>query len=108
MKCCLKERRVTIGMIIILVIIAAFVFGATTAAADSGRRVNERKFFTSYVVRSEDTLWDIAVEHITPEYTDIQEYIREIMDSNQMETADIYPGQLLVIPYYSDSPLYGA
>ena len=106
MKCCFREKAVTVCTIIILVLAAVFIFGATTAAADSGRRVNERKFFTSYVVKSQDTLWDIASEYITPEYTDINEYIRAVIRSNQMTSTDIYPGQLLILPYYSDVPQY--
>ena len=105
MKRCFKEKVITICTIIILVFIAVFVFGSTTTSADSNLRVNERKFFTSYVVKSGDTLWEIANNYITPEYTDTNEYIREIITSNQMDSTDIYPGQLMLIPYYADAPI---
>ena len=106
MKSCVKEKVITVCTIIALVLIAVFIFGSTTASADSNLRVNERKYFTSYVVKSGDTLWAIAGDYITPEYTSRNEYIREILTSNRMDSTDIYPGQLIIVPYYADAPLY--
>ena len=102
----LKEKVITICTIIILIFIAVFIFGSTTASADSNLRVNERKFFTIHVVKSGDTLWDIASDYMTPEYKSTNEYIREIITSNQMDSTDIYPGQLIIVPYYADAPIY--
>lgn len=101
-----KKNLFTLCILIALVFIAVFIFGFETASADSNLRVNERKYFTSYVIKRGDTLWDIADRYITPEYDNINEYIREITISNQMDSTDIYPGQLIIIPYYADAPLY--
>lgn len=101
-----KKNLFTLCILIALVFIAVFILGFETASADSNLRVNERKYFTSYVIKQGDTLWDIADRYITPEYSNINEYIREITISNQMDSTDIYPGQLIIIPYYADAPLY--
>ena len=100
-----KKRLLTVIIVLALVFIMVFVFGGTKVSADTNLRVNERKYFTSYVVKSGDTLWDIAGEYITKEYRDRNEYIKEVAVSNQMETYDIKPGQLILLPYYADAPL---
>ena len=101
-----KKRLITVIIILALVFIMVFVFGGTKVSADTNLRVNERKYFTSYVVQSGDTLWDIAGNYMTKEYRDRNEYIKEVALSNQMESYDIRPGQLILLPYYADAPLY--
>ncbi len=102
----LKRRFATLFILIALAFILVFVFGSTKASADSHQRLNERKFFTSYVVESGDTLWEIARQYITPEYSSMDKYIYEICETNQMDSDVIYPGQLILIPYYADAPAY--
>ena len=63
-------------------------------------RINDQKNFISYVVQKDDTLWDLAVEYAEPEYTSINNYIREVMKSNHLEDATIRQGQLLILPCY--------
>ena len=76
---------------------------AEVSAKDS-MRINERKFFTTYVVEKEDTLWDIANNYMTDEYDSIYEYINEVMESNHLENTNIKYGQMLILPYYADAP----
>lgn len=49
-----------------------------------------------YVVRSGDTLWDIADE-FAPRGTDKREYIFNIKKDNALRTSDIYSGMVLEI-----------
>lgn len=102
----LKKKLLTVIVVIILVFIMVFVFAGTKASADTNLRVNERKYFTSYVVESGDTLWDIAGKYMTREYRDRNEYIREVAVTNQMNSDELRPGQLLLLPYYADAPKY--
>jgi nucleoid-associated protein YgaU len=76
---------------------------AEVSAKDS-MRINERKFFTTYVVEKDDTLWDIANNYMTDEYDSIYEYINEVMESNHLENTNIKYGQMLILPYYADAP----
>lgn len=76
---------------------------AEVSAKDS-MRINERKFFTTYVVEKDDTLWDIANSYMTDEYDSIYEYINEVMESNHLENTNIKYGQMLILPYYADAP----
>ncbi len=100
------KRKLVIGIIVaVFAIMMLFVFGGMRASADSTLRVNERKFFTSYVVKSGDCLWDIAGDYMTKEYMNRNEYIDEVIESNQLESDELYPGQLLILPYYADMPV---
>ena len=101
-----KKRLFTIIIVLVLIFIMVFVFGGTKASADTNLRVNERKYFTGYVVQSGDTLWDIAGKYMTEEYRDRNEYIKEVAISNQMDSYDITPGKLIILPYYADAPLH--
>ena len=76
---------------------------AEVSAKDS-MRINERKFFTTYVVEKDDTLWDIANNYMTDEYDSIYEYINEVMESNHLENTNIKYGQMLILPSYADAP----
>ena len=61
-------------------------------------RTNERKYFTSYIVERDDTLWDIAGRYMTPEYDSIESYIEEVMESNHLHNDRIREGQMLILP----------
>ena len=63
-------------------------------------QMNDRKQFISYVVQSDDTLWDIAMEYASPDFISINQYIEEVMKSNHLEDSKIKQGQLLLIPSY--------
>ena len=49
-----------------------------------------------YIVKSGDTLWDIATEY-APKGTDKREYIFNIKRDNGLERSEIYPGMVLEI-----------
>lgn len=59
------------------------------------------KYYTAVTVQRDDTLWGIAQEHITEEYSSMNKYMKEICELNNMRTDAVYYGQKLMIPYYS-------
>ena len=60
------------------------------------------KYYTSIRVYSGDTLWDIAKEYRTEEYSDISSYIAEVREINHLSSNQITDGMYLCIPYYSE------
>ena len=101
-----KKRTVTVFLLIMIGLICFLIFGSTKVSADAHVQTDARKYFTSYVVKSGDSLWDIADTYMTSGYSCVDEYIGEVITSNRLESDVIYPGQLLILPYYSDKPLY--
>lgn len=52
----------------------------------------------SFTVNEGDTLWEIA-EQYADESIDVRKYIKLIRKYNNLDTAEIMPGDVLVIPY---------
>lgn len=100
-------KKLFVLMVLLGVLFTVFIFpgNVAEAQADDSVRMNERKYFTSYVVEKDDTLWDIAERYITSEYESVNCYIREVMESNHLEHTGIKQGQLLILPYYADEPI---
>ena len=75
-----------------------FHFTPQNTQADSEPKAPTYKYYTSIRVSSGATLWDIAKEYRTEEYSDISE-VREI---NHLSSNQITDGMYLCIPYYSE------
>lgn len=100
------KRFLFVFLVAVVFFMMNFMFPWNTAevSAKDSMRINERKFFTTYVVEKDDTLWDIANNYMTDEYDSIYEYINEVMESNHLENTNIKYGQMLILPYYADAP----
>lgn len=100
-----KIALVSIAFIALAIIICTFLFGAIrTQAAPSEISC---KYYTSIEVQSGDTLWSIASDHITEEYSDMNAYIDEVCSINKISQDEIHAGQYLTIPYYSSIAIAG-
>ncbi len=98
----LNKRRIwTIGAII-LVLAIIFSVGFITKTV-TAQRISERaKYVTSIEVQKGDSLWSIASQYISEEYTDMNQYIEEIKYSNGLATDVINTGNFIIVPYYAD------
>ena len=59
-------------------------------------RADVRTEYAEYRVKTGDTLWTIADEHM-PRGTDKRRYIFELKKHNGLKTSEIYPGMILEI-----------
>jgi LysM repeat protein len=57
---------------------------------------NSSKYITVTVYKG-DTIWSLAAKHKS-DSIDIRKLVYEIREENNLKTANIYPGQQLVIP----------
>ena len=90
-------RRTTIPtrvVVIISTIVVALVLLLASSVGASGAVVVSTE---EYLVRSGDTLWDIAVER-TPEGRDVRDTVAAIRSINRLERSVIQPGQVLGVP----------
>lgn len=87
------------GLLIGLFIgIKAANYANATTINDYGRH----QAYSSYVVRSGDTVWDIASDlaALNPEYNDVRQYVYEIEKLNHLSSGTLKSGQVIIIPYY--------
>ncbi len=96
-----KKKLWKLGSLILILVIAFSVFFMTKTV--TAQRDGERsKQVACIEIKKGDTLWSIASEYVTEEYDDLNEYIKEIMDSNGMVTDEIHAGNYIIVPYYVD------
>lgn len=83
-----------------LIFVLIFVFSSFADAHN-----DYQKFYTSVCVESGQTLWDISGIYCSPEYSDREAYIDEVMRLNHLTTSEIHSGNYLIVPYYDSEPL---
>jgi len=77
--------------LLIIIIISLFI---NDKEAYSSTYIQE---YEEVIVKTGDTLWKIAKEY-TPKDYDIRKMVFEIREINNLESADIYPGDLVKVP----------
>lgn len=63
-----------------------------------------QKYYTSIQVNAGDTLWDIAQEYKTAEYSSTKDYVEEVKEINHLTNDTITTGCYLTVPYYAEHP----
>ena len=97
----IRRRKLVLALGILFSILFIFMFTCSmrTNAQDSRPRY---KYFTGITVESGDTLWNICEDHMSYEYSDIREYVAEVISLNHLPSdGRLKEGQLIIIPYYS-------
>jgi nucleoid-associated protein YgaU len=81
--------------------VAGYISVQDSAFTDTGlayaAHAAEETHYINITVHRGDTLWDIAGSYSEPS-DDIREVIREISLLNDIESGNIYPGQIIQIP----------
>ena len=90
------------GLVIAAVSVVLLLSGSKVSAHSD--HVNQ-KYFTSIEVNAGDTLWDIAQDYKTAEYSSTQAYVKEVMEINHLSDETITTGCYLMVPYYAERPL---
>lgn len=97
----LRRKYIFTALSFVVVLIFVFSFKSITSNAVEETDATY-KYFKSYVVDNDDTLWSIANEHIDYQcYNDVNEYIDEVVSINHLNNDTIMYGQSIVIPYFS-------
>lgn len=97
-----KRFLYSLTTVFVVAVFCVFFLQASPVNAQSDQ-VNS-KYFTVIEVESGDTLWNIAQEYRTSEYSSIEEYIKEIQAINHISGDAITSGCYLTVPYYAEAP----
>jgi cell division protein YceG involved in septum cleavage len=93
-------------LLILFAIMISLVFFISGSVKTSAQPVEPSyKYYTSIRVEKGDTLWNIANEYISDDYSDIQEYIDEVCSINHISENEIHAGEYITVPYYSSQYL---
>jgi len=95
------KKNIVIASAILCVLIVVLSTTLIPATVNAKKSVNREKNIISIQVEAGDTLWSIAKEYITDEYRNINTYIKEIKEVNNLASDTIHAGNYLVIPYYN-------
>lgn len=107
-KMCRKrnQRRIVFLLAVCILIIVLMIFCSVSAvqANEEQSHLQEEtyKYYTSVYVDRDDTLWGIASEYMTDEYTDIYEYMDEVKTINHLTDDHLQYGTVICVPYYSE------
>lgn len=97
-----KKRVWTVGAVILFLLILFSVFFITKTVT-AQRNVDKAKLVTSIEIKKGDTLWSIASDFMSDEYDDINDYVKEIKESNGLASDEIHAGNFIIVPYYADA-----
>ena len=101
------ESRIRIsmfGMLITLFLLLAvgpFAMFMTTGSmiVNADENLTELRYKT-VKIQSEDSLWSIAEDNMTPGFRNIYSYIRDVKKINHLDSDVITAGCYLTVPYY--------
>lgn len=92
-----KIRFYTISAIMFVMIIFTVIM-SSSLKTNAKENPNNKKIYTSIIINSGDTLWDIANEY-KPDDMSSKEYIKEIKEINSLSSDNIHSGNYLMIYY---------
>ena len=94
--------RFTIFTIVLVLIISfLFVLCAHAQKTKSTTYATKEKYFTSLYIEAGETLWHIASVYADKDYySSNREYIKEIMEINNLKSDRIQQGSYLLVTYY--------
>lgn len=90
-----KRHRQTLLTVAALVALVVVAVGVAKPKNDSVEA--ETGTYIEYYVKPGDTLWDIAKAY-SNNNVDLRDLVREIEEKNQLKSAAIYIGDMLLVP----------
>jgi len=88
---------------ILLFMVALFLvvlFVLPERAASAGNNTGKTYTITSVQIEEGDSLWSLASEYYTEEFSSVSAYISEIKRMNGLSSDTLYAGSYLVIPRF--------
>lgn len=103
MKVIIKNKVILTGTFIIFLSLA--VLASVTLVkveAMSGDCTAKYKYYTTYEVQPNDTLYDIAEKYTADTNVSVEDYILELKKNNRLKSDKIISGTKIIISYYSE------
>ena len=103
----MKQKLAILAVSIAFILLLGCLFGTILSDAKvTESNPKPYKYFTSYTVQYDDTMWEIAQNYMDAEhYASIQDYIKEVERMNHIDADHIQAGSTIMLPYYSSEYL---
>lgn len=98
----LQRKYILLVATVFIILFVAFSFRSFISDAHEEDDIISFKYYTSIMVKYGESLWSIADAHMSPQYSNHNDYIWEVAQINHLKSNEIRAGQYLVIPYYSE------
>jgi hypothetical protein len=98
----IKAVACVTAIVVLLLIISGPVTGIffkSKAAVEPELALSEIQYKIIEIEKG-DSLWSIANDNMGPGYDDINVYIKDIKECNQLDSSNIRAGNYLMLPYY--------
>lgn len=63
------------------------------------------KYFTTVCIQQGECLWSLSDQYMSSEYSNKEDYIKEVKELNHLTSDQINAGDYLMLPYYSSEIL---
>lgn len=83
---------ISVSLLITVIVLASFTL-AVSARNDAGSAT------VADYVEEGDTLWSLSMQYVR-ENMDVRDYIKKVMEVNNLQSANIKPGDMLYFPIY--------
>lgn len=99
-----KMKKLCVMIIIFIIFSVGFMKFVEGTSFQSSAAERELPIgYTSYVVRTGDSLWSIAKSKMPKEEESVEDFIQEIKTVNHLKSDYIYGGQLIAVPCYDET-----
>ena len=96
-----RHMKLIVGLTAIALFIGVFLLGSANNEGKADASTYNVKYFKCIDIEADDTLWSIADQYMSEEYSSSEDYIQEVKSINNLTSDTIYSGATLVIPYYA-------
>lgn len=97
----MRKNFLLFVMTFCLIVTVSIAVSSFRSSAKNDPLQESSKYYKSIVVSDSDTLWSIAKNYMDEtHYGSIYEYIREVMQINNLTSDAIYADTHLIVPYY--------
>ena len=96
------KRLIKAGMLLIVIATVTVLIISYSSPIQAKESGTSRKQYISILINPGDSLWSIACEYADCHYSNIHEYIDEVMFINGLTSDLINAGCYLLVPHYID------
>lgn len=99
----IKKQKISLFIVFIFIALFTLLFFSRGVYADSNLNT-KTKMYKSVLIYSGDSLESIADTYMSIGYSDLSQYINEIVTINGLnKTSELVPGNHIIVPYYVEN-----